>query len=57
MERLAARMAEQNAAFARIINDAAMELRYGKKSKAQVADMMDKQMKEARELHAKGDKQ
>lgn len=55
MERLAARMAEQNASFAKIVNEAALELRYGKKSRWEIADAMDRQMKEARELHAKGD--
>jgi hypothetical protein len=52
-ERMAAKLAELNYAFAKIITEAAVELRYGRSSRWEVAERMDAQLKEARETHKK----
>jgi hypothetical protein len=53
LERTAAKLAELNHAFAKIITEAAVELRYGRSSRWEVAERMDAQLKEARETHKK----
>jgi hypothetical protein len=50
---MAAKLAELNYAFAKIITEAAVELRYGRSSRWEVAERMDAQLKEARETHKK----
>jgi hypothetical protein len=52
-ERMAAKLAELNHSFAKIITEAAVELRYGRSSRWEVAEKMDAQLKEARETHKK----